>query len=96
MTQSLDAVARAHVERRQRLLDRLRRLLIEKLRVPREPDEIDPDVPLFVGGLGRVDVDNGGPFAFQRKACFQHQLGYDIDRRLIGTRKTSAKALGDE
>jgi acyl carrier protein len=43
--------------RRGQVLDDLRRILIERLRVEREPDEIDPDVPLFGTGLGLDSVD---------------------------------------
>jgi acyl carrier protein len=32
-------------------------MLIEKLRVPRERDEIDPDTPLFGGGLELDSID---------------------------------------
>jgi acyl carrier protein len=42
---------------RGRALDELRRILIERLRVDRAPDEIDPDVPLFGTGLGLDSVD---------------------------------------
>jgi acyl carrier protein len=39
------------------LLDEVRRILIVRLRVEREADEIDPDVPLFGTGLGLDSVD---------------------------------------
>lgn len=42
---------------RQALLERVRLLLIEQLHVRREPDEIDPDCPLFATGLGLDSVD---------------------------------------
>jgi acyl carrier protein len=45
------------IEERRRVLDELRRLLVEQLRVEREPDEIDPDTPLFGTGLGLDSVD---------------------------------------
>lgn len=43
--------------RRRTLLDRIRLLLVEKLDVPRDPDEIDPDTPLFGGGLALDSID---------------------------------------
>jgi acyl carrier protein len=42
---------------REHMLARVRRLLIDDLHVPREPDEIDPDAPLFGTGLGLDSVD---------------------------------------
>lgn len=46
-----------HIERRQRILDRIRALLIEKLDLQREIDEIDPDTPLFGEGLALDSID---------------------------------------
>ena len=45
------------LERRRAMLDRVRRLLIEKLDVPVEVDEIDPDTPLFGTGLALDSID---------------------------------------
>jgi acyl carrier protein len=45
------------IEARRRVLADVRRLLVEQLRVEREPDEIDPDTPLFGTGLGLDSVD---------------------------------------
>jgi acyl carrier protein len=39
------------------VLARVRRLLIDGLDVKREPDEIDPDAPLFGSGLGLDSID---------------------------------------
>jgi acyl carrier protein len=47
----------ASLDARQRTLDAVRAMLIDKLRVPREPFEIDPDVPLFGTGLALDSVD---------------------------------------
>ena len=46
------------IERRKRVLEQIRRLLIENLNVRREPDEIDPDTPLFGSGLGLDSIDS--------------------------------------
>lgn len=53
----MDGTLQEHLERRSRMLDRVRTLLIERLNVEREPDEIDPDTPLFGGGLALDSID---------------------------------------
>jgi acyl carrier protein len=45
------------IARRERVLAGVRRILIDDLHVRREPDEIDPDTPLFGTGLGLDSVD---------------------------------------
>lgn len=45
------------VRRREEILEGVRRVLIENLSVRREPDEIDPDTPLFGTGLSLDSVD---------------------------------------
>jgi acyl carrier protein len=42
---------------RDAMLARLRAILIDALGVRREPDEIDPDTPLFGTGLGLDSID---------------------------------------
>jgi acyl carrier protein len=49
--------AQTIVDRRLALLQQMRKLLIDNLHVRREPDEIDPDTPLFATGLGLDSVD---------------------------------------
>jgi acyl carrier protein len=46
-----------YLENRSKQLARVRRVLIEDLHVPRTPEEIDPDAPLFGTGLGLDSVD---------------------------------------
>ena len=46
-----------YIQRRERILDKVRTLLVERLHVSRAPDEIDPDAPLFGTGLGLDSVD---------------------------------------
>lgn len=53
----MDDVLRKRLERREVLLGEVRLLLIEHLRLRREPDEIDPDAPLFGTGLGLDSLD---------------------------------------
>lgn len=45
------------VRRRDEVLEGVKRVLIENLSVRREPDEIDPDTPLFGTGLSLDSVD---------------------------------------
>ena len=45
------------IEQREGILAEVRRMLIERLRVEREPDEIDPDTALFGSGLGLDSID---------------------------------------
>jgi acyl carrier protein len=47
----------SYLEHRRAQLARVRRVLIEDLHVPRTPEEIDPDAPLFGTGLGLDSVD---------------------------------------
>lgn len=53
----MDPLIEERLERRRAILERIRRLLIEKLDVPREMDEIDPDTPLFGTGLALDSID---------------------------------------
>ncbi len=46
-----------YIARREAILDRVRKLLVERLHVERDPDTIDPDTPLFGTGLGLDSVD---------------------------------------
>ena len=46
------------IERRDDILRRIRKILIERLQVRREPDELDPDTPLFGAGIGLDSVDS--------------------------------------
>ena len=47
----------AIIRKREEVLARIRSILITNLDVRREPDEIDPDAPLFGSGLGLDSVD---------------------------------------
>jgi acyl carrier protein len=53
----MDVELTAILTARQEALARVRRVLIERLRVPLEPEQIDPDAPLFGTGLGLDSVD---------------------------------------
>src|SRR5262249_17955109 len=54
---TMDPELARYLDRREQLLARVRRLLIEQLRLRRDPDEIDPDTFLFGAGLGLDSVD---------------------------------------
>ncbi|HSH74214.1 MAG TPA: phosphopantetheine-binding protein [Longimicrobiales bacterium] len=53
----MHAALQEQLSRRAVMLDRIRTLLIDQLRVQREADEIDPDTPLFGGGLALDSID---------------------------------------
>ena len=54
----MDREAReVYLRRREEALDKVRRLLVASLELPRAPDEIDPDTNLFGTGLGLDSVD---------------------------------------
>lgn len=46
-----------YVARREEVLARIRRMLIESLKVRLQPEEIDPDVALFGSGLALDSID---------------------------------------
>ncbi|CAN5669212.1 phosphopantetheine-binding protein [soil metagenome] len=45
------------IARREAVLSRIRKVLIEQIGVRREPEEIDPDAPLFGTGLALDSID---------------------------------------
>ena len=49
--------ARRYVQERQRILDRVREVLVEATRLPQAPEDIDPDTPLFGTGLALDSID---------------------------------------
>lgn len=53
----MDPVLEEELAAREAMLGRIRHLLIDKVQVPREADEIDPDTPLFGGGLALDSID---------------------------------------
>ena len=54
----MDPVLATRIAKREKILDRIRGVLIEQLHVRRDPDEIDPDTPLFGGGLALDSIDS--------------------------------------
>ena len=53
----MDPVLAARLVEREKILDRIRGVLIDQLHVRRDPDEIDPDTPLFGGGMALDSID---------------------------------------
>jgi acyl carrier protein len=47
----------AQIAAREEILAGLRQMLIDRMRLQREPDEIDPDAPLFGAGFGLDSLD---------------------------------------
>lgn len=71
--------AAAIVARRADALARVRRMLIDKLRVRRAPEEIDPDVPLFGTGLGLDSID-----AVELLVCLDTDFGVRVPDAVTG------------
>lgn len=72
--------ATRHAERRQEVLDRVRRVLIDAARLPREPDEIDPDTALFGTGLGLDSIDG-----LELVVAVEHAFGVTLADEKVGT-----------
>lgn len=64
----------AYLEHRAKLLARVRRVLIEDLHVQREPEEIDPDAPLFGTGLALDSVD-----AVELVVCLETEFTFRLE-----------------
>ena len=71
----MDEQLAAHIDRRQALLEDIRRILVVDLRVPFEHDAIDPDVPLFGDGLGLDSID-----AMQLAVAAEARFGIQFPR----------------
>jgi acyl carrier protein len=64
----------ARIAEREDILGQIRRILIDGLDVKREPDEIDPDAPLFGSGLGLDSID-----AVELALQVEEHLGVRLD-----------------
>lgn len=69
----------AYIARREEVVASVRRMLIDNLDVRREPDEIDPDTPLFGSGLGLDSVD-----AVELMVCVYSELGVTLPSDATG------------
>ena len=81
----------AHVAAREQILATLRHVLITRLKLRREPDELDPDAPLFGSGFGLDSLD-----AVELVVCMDNQLGVRIaDGGLLRQQMRSLNTLVD-
>lgn len=69
----MDPKLRERIERREEVLGAVRALLVEDLKVRREPSQIDPDTPLFGTGLGLDSVD-----AIELVVALEARLGVSL------------------
>jgi acyl carrier protein len=60
----------ARIAEREEILAGLREVLIDRMRLRREPDEIDPDAPLFGAGFGFDSLD-----AIELVVCLDTMFG---------------------
>lgn len=76
-----DPQLETYIARREAVLDRVRKLLVERLHVERDPDTIDPDTPLFGTGLGLDSVD-----AVEMVVSLEDAFGLQLPDDALGRR----------
>ena len=75
----MDPELQAYLDTRMSVLERVRRILIDNLDVRRDPEEIDPDTPLFGTGLGLDSVD-----AVELLISLEVEFGVSLPDELVG------------
>lgn len=75
----MNADLEARIRKREEVLAEVRLMLIEKLRVARLPEEIDPDAPLFGAGLGLDSLD-----AVELLVCLAADFGVKLSNEAVG------------
>lgn len=60
------------------LLDRLRTVLVDRLQLRREPDELDPDAPMFGSGFGFDSLD-----AVELVVCLESEFDVRVQDSLV-------------
>jgi len=68
----------SQIAKREHLLGRLRTMLIERLQLRREVDELDPDAPLFGSGFGFDSLD-----AVELVVCLESEFGLRVTDGLV-------------
>src|SRR5688572_25132715 len=76
MTMTPDMAAR--IAEREEVLARLRAVLVERLHLRREPDELDPDAPLFGAGFSLDSLD-----AVELVVCLDGELGVRVSDSVV-------------
>jgi acyl carrier protein len=88
-----------YIASREAVLDRVRRLLRETMKLRLEPEAIDPDAPLFGTGLGMDSVD-AVELVVQLDAVFGLKLADSLfvssKMRTVNTIVDAIMELGDE
>jgi len=69
----------AHLSRREAVLGRVRRVLIDKLKAPMAPEEIDLDAPLFGTGIGLDSID-----AVELVVAMEAEFGLRLSESEVG------------
>jgi acyl carrier protein len=63
---------------REAVLASLRDVIVERMRLRRAPDEIDPDAPLFGAGFGLDSLD-----AVELVVCLDTMFGVHVDESVL-------------
>lgn len=82
----MNADLAARIAEREAILSQIRRILIDGLDVRRDPDEIDPDTPLFGIGLGLDSID-----AVELALLVEERLGVRLEDDLMA--RTSMRTV---
>jgi acyl carrier protein len=88
MDLEIDEGLAQYLDERARVLDDVRRLIIASVDLEREPDEIDPDTPLFGAGLGLDSLD-----AAEVIIALEMEMGVRLDGResqIVAARSVNA------